>query len=113
MPAYIVKNPTRAPRTILLTGASYTLAPGEEKEIDLPDNIAADERTAGMEVTGKNAPKEAPKEAPKAEPKPDEGEDRFEGMEDDELRDFIEDNTGDRPHPRTGRAKLLAAAREI
>ena len=109
MPAYIVKNSTRAPRTILLTGASHTLAPSEEKEIDLPDNIAEDERTAGMEVTGGEAAKESPKE----EPKPDEGEDRFEGMEDDELRDFIEDNTRDRPHPRTGRAKLLAAAREI
>lgn len=111
MPAYIVKNPTRAPRTILLGTASHTILGGESKEIDLPDNIAEDERTAGMEVTGKNAPKEASKE----EPKPDEGEgeDRFENMTDDELRDFIEDNTGERPHPRTGRAKLLAAAREI
>lgn len=108
MPAYIVKNPTRAPRTILLTGASHTLAPGEEKEIVLPDNIAEDERTAGMEVTGG---KESKGEA--SQQNAGDGEDRFSDLSDDELRDFIEDNTGDRPHPRTGRAKLLAAAREI
>ena len=106
MPSYLVTNPTKAQRTILLSGASHVLAPGESKPIELPDNIAEDERTAGMEVSAV--------EAPSGDASEPEGEgDNFDAMTEDELRDFIEDNTGERPHPRTGRAKLLAAAREV
>lgn len=103
MPAYVVTNPTKAPRVILLSGATHVLAPGASEPIDLPDNIAEDERTAGMEVAGGKITKDAP-----------EGNgDNFDAMTDDELRDIIEDKTGDRPHPRTGREKLLAAARAV
>lgn len=103
MPTYLVKNPTKAPRVILLGGAGHLVLPGQEKPLDLPEGIAADERKAGMEVSAVEAPKSEESE----------GDDRFDNMTDDELRDFIEDNTSERPHPRTGRAKLLAAAREI
>lgn len=103
MPTYLVKNPTKAPRVILLGGAGHLVLPGQEKPIDLPEGIAADERKAGMEVSAVEAPKGGESE----------GDDRFDNMADDELRDFIEENTSERPHPRTGRAKLLAAAREI
>lgn len=103
MPTYLVKNPTKAPRVILLGGAGHLVLPGQEKPIDLPEGIAADERKAGMEVSAVEAPKGVESDS----------DDRFDNMTDDELRDFIEDNTSERPHPRTGRAKLLAAAREI
>lgn len=104
MPTYLVKNPTKAPRVILLGGAGHLVLPGQEKPIDLPDNIADDERTAGMDVSAVEAPSQR---------NAGDEEDRFSDLTDDELRDFIEDNTSERPHPRTGRAKLLAAAREI
>lgn len=115
MPTYTITNPTRAPRTILLTGASHTVLAGESKEIDLPDNIAEDERTAGMTVEKDGKAKSEPETEVEAETDDSDAEaegDRFDNMTDDELRDFIEDATGERPHPRTGRPKLLAAARE-
>lgn len=43
---------------------------------------------------------------------PETSEEAFDDMEDDQLRDFIEKRDGERPHPRTGRVKLLAAAKK-
>ena len=113
MPLYTVTNPTRAPRTIILAGAGYAIAPGATSQpLELPDNIAADERAAGMTVEAVGEAKSAPEpEADASEP--DAEGDKFDAMTDEALRDFVEDATGDRPHHRAGREKLLTLARAV
>lgn len=117
MPLYTIANPTRAPRTIILAGAGYAIAPGATSQpLELPDNIAADERAAGMAVEAVGEAKAAP-EPEAVEPddlsEPKAEGDKFDAMTDEELRDFVEDATGDRPHHRAGREKLLTLARAV
>lgn len=115
--AYVkLTNTTDKERRAIYTSEGYvTIEPGQSKVVDVSDadlkankdyfkhekadQSEADEEEAVLETDRINPPEPLPEA------------DAYDGMSDEALRDMIEEKTGDRPHPRTGRAKLLDAVR--
>jgi len=115
--AYVkLTNTTDKDRRAIYTAEGYvTIEPGQSKVVDVSDadleankdyfkhedadQSDADEEEAVLETDRINPPVSLPEA------------DAYDGMSDEALRDMVEEKTGDRPHQRTGRAKLLAAVR--
>lgn len=112
-----VTNTTKDERRAIFTGEGYvTIEPGQSKivdvdEADLKANKAffkaekADQADADADEVVLETDRINPPVALENADGP------YAGMTDEALRDMVEEKTGDRPHPRTGRAKLLDALR--
>jgi hypothetical protein len=109
-------NTTKNERRAIFTQEGYvTIEPGQSRVVDVEDADVkankdyfkaedasqddADEREAGADELSRLNPVEAPNAS--------EGDDTYAAMNDDMLRDDIEDKTGKRPHHNTSRAKLI------
>lgn len=102
-----ITNTSKAKQGLrLASGKVVWIDPGESKDIDYNGKLPSALKSDG----GKKVVEKA-----EDEPASDESEegDRFSDMTDDELRAFIEEETGDEPHHRTGRPKLLEMARKV
>ena len=102
-----ITNTSKAPQgvhtvrnvTYIRAGATATLDVTEE-------SLARIRKLPFFKVADESAEAEAAPAAPEASPA-----DAFDAMSDDELRAFIEARDDRKPHPATGREKLLAKAR--
>lgn len=116
--AYVkLTNTTTKERRAIYTAEGYvTIEPGQSKVVDVSDadlkankDYFKSEKAEQSDADEEEAVLETDRINP---PVPLENADGpYAGMSDEALRDMIEEKTGDRPHPRTGRAKLLDALR--
>lgn len=95
-------NNSDGPRGVNVGTETVFLEPGETRDFDGKVDAHPD-----LTEGGKKA------EAEPSEPEASDDEDPLAGLSDDELRAHIEDKTGEKPHHRASRAKLLEIARGL
>ena len=112
------KNTSQGLRGVNVEGNSTVwLEPGQVKSVDnaLDDQHPDIEKTSEKETPAPQEADEHELREADADDMPVKGEvkpnDAFDDMPDDGLRDAVEDKTGERPHHRTSRAKLLEMLR--
>lgn len=109
MPTVTVKNPRKAYRTIFpVSGGKAVVPPGGMADVDLTDAEIETEKAAGLSVGDAPA-----KPAPTPTPELSEESDKFSDMTEQELRDYIETETGDKPHWKASIDTLREKARAI
>ena len=101
MPKFTVTNPRKSARTIFTASGQVKIMPGYSANVELTDAQAESEAIAGMTVNKIDAPEGKPEA------------DKFDAMSDDDLREFIEAETGEKPHWKAKRKTLLSAARGV
>ena len=102
MPKVTLSNPRKKGRFVSVDGGSVHIPAGESRDMELTDEQIEAEKKAGLTVESKS------------EPEPETGEgDRFDDMSEEELRDYIETETGDKPHWKASPDTLREKARAI
>lgn len=96
-------NTTKATQGVRIDGRMHWIKPGETIEGQPEGRVP---------YAFRSKPDDKPAKSPDA-PKPEPEGDRFDNMEDSELRAHIEDKTNEKPHHRASRAKLLEIARGL
>jgi len=100
-----ITNTSKAPQGVHTVRNVTYIRAGATATLDVTEESLARIRELPF-FTVADAPAEAPPVVPEASPV-----DAFDAMTDDELRAFIEARDDRKPHPATGREKLLAKAR--
>lgn len=116
MPKVTLHNPRKAGRLVFVEGGSVHIPPGKSADVELTDAQIETEKKAGLEVEGASKSKslvgEKGSEVFNPEQETDEG-DKFDAMNDDELREYIEAETGDKPHWNAKEETLREKARSL
>lgn len=99
-----ITNNSKAKQGLRVGKGLVWFNPGETKSLDFNGKLPSAFKSEG---------RQAAKAEPKPEPVVETEQDEFDVSSDEELRDFIEEKTSDRPHHKTGRSKLLEMARAI
>lgn len=120
MPKVKITNNTKAPQGFYervpdmpegvdASRAPTFVPPGGSKMLDLTDEHLREAKRLGQHIAIEEVAGDAPEDQRRAGG--DDAPDDFDRMTDEELQAFIADRDGKKPHPATGRPKLLANAR--